>query len=486
MPTRETTNTPIPFSSYDRSGLVAGIMHVGVGNFHRAHQAAVIDELLEHGQARDFAICGVGILPGDRAMRDTLREQDGLYLLELRHPDGRREQRVIGALIDYLYLPDDPAVVVERMAGPATRIVSLTITEGGYNTDFTTGEFDVANAGIRNDLNDPTRPTTVFGLIVEALRRRRDAGQVPFTVMSCDNLPMNGDVTRNAVVSFAAARDPELGAWIAERVAFPNSMVDRITPATTDADRAYVRGELSIADAWPVACEPFFQWVLEDAFTDGRPPFENAAVQLVDDVAPYELMKLRLLNGSHQALAYFGALAGYEFVEEAMADPDLVKFLEGFMAEVLPTVPPVPGIDLRRYQADLLQRFSNPAIRDTLARLCADSSNRIPKFVVPSIIDNLAAGRSARFATAVCASWARYAAGIDETGTPIAIADAQAEERRLAAAEERARPGAFVQDQRLFGPLGSNAEFVAAFHAALETIWTHGARATYQRLRPTG
>lgn len=482
MSTTETKRAPVPLPSYDRTGLTAGIMHIGVGNFHRAHQAAVIDQLLEKGLARDFAICGVGVLPGDRHMRDILREQDGLYLLELRHPDGQREQRIIGSIIDYLYLPDDPGAVLETMAGASTRIVSLTITEGGYNTDFTTNTFDADNPDVRHDVEHPDRPRTVFGLVVEALARRRAAGDVPFTVMSCDNLPMNGDVTRNALVSFAALRDPALATWIAEQVAFPNSMVDRITPGTTGSDRAYVRSQLSVDDAWPVAAEPFFQWVVEDSFTAGRPPFEQTDVQIVDDVAPYELMKLRLLNGSHQALAYFGALAGYEFVEEAMADPDLVRFLEKYMAEVLPTVPAVPGIDLQEYQTALVERFSNPAIRDTLARLCADSSNRIPKFVVPSILENLEAGRPAELGAAVLASWARYATGIDESGEAIRIADVNAAERSHAADLERSDPGAFVRDTRMFGTLASHAEFVSMFHSTFTTLSIDGARATYRRL----
>ncbi|MCS5715754.1 mannitol dehydrogenase family protein [Herbiconiux sp. CPCC 205716] len=485
MSATETQSVPIPLPGYDRSGLTAGIMHIGVGNFHRAHQAAVIDELLEKGLARDFAICGVGVLPGDRHMRDILRDQDGLYLLELRHPDGRREQRIIGSIVDYLYLPDDPEAVVEKMAGVSTRIVSLTITEGGYKTDFTTNTFDAADAEVRRDLEHPEHPGTVFGLIVEALARRRAAGRVPFTVLSCDNLPMNGEVTRNALVSFAALRDQELARWIDEEVAFPNSMVDRITPATTDRDREYVRDRLGVEDAWPVAAEPFFQWVVEDSFTAGRPPFEQTDVQIVDDVAPYELMKLRLLNGSHQALAYFGALAGHEFVEEAMADEDLVRFLERYMSEVLPTVPAVPGIDLREYRRVLLERFSNPAIRDTLARLCADSSNRIPKFVVPSILENRAAGRPVEFGAAVLASWARYAIGVDESGGPIHVVDVNGAERRRAAERERSDAGAFLRDTRMFGALASDRDFVDAFHRLFISICDDGARATYQRLAGT-
>lgn len=482
MSALDTQSTPIPRPAYDRSDLVTGIVHIGVGNFHRAHQAVVIDDLLQKGLARDFAICGVGLLPGDKRMRDVLRDQDGLYLLELRHPDGQREQRIIGSITDYLYLPDDPEAVIERLVDPSTRIVSLTITEGGYNTDFTTGRFDLSHPGVVHDLAEPHRPETVFGLIVEALDRRRHRSLPAFTVMSCDNLPMNGDVARNALVSFAERRDPALAEWIAANVAFPNSMVDRITPVTTDAERDYVRDRLGVSDGWPVTAEPFFQWVLEDDFPAGRPPLEMAGVQLVDDVTAYELMKLRLLNGSHQALAYLGALAGYEYVEEAMADRDLVAFLRWFMAEVRPTVPPVPGIDLDAYEASLLERFANPAIRDTLTRLCAESSDRIPKFVVPSIVDNLNAGRPARYGAAVIASWARYALGIDESGSPLAIADGRADERRRAAEAEGVQAGAFLQDDTLFAGLGAREDFVQTFHALYASLVDNGARATYRHL----
>src|SRR3954451_2248177 len=325
-------STEVPGPSYDRSALRTGVVHVGVGGFHRAHQAMYHDRLMNEGKALDWAICGVGVLPSDQRMKEVMDAQRGRYTLVVKHSDGRYEPRVIGSIVDYLWAPEDPEAVVERMADAATRIVSMTITEGGYEVP---------------DLEPEAAAGTAFGLVTEALRRRRDRGTGPFSVMSMDNLPHNGDRARAVFTEFARLRDDGLADWIAEHVAFPNSMVDRITPQTTDADRAEVHEPFGVEDGWPVVCEPFTQWVLEDRFSAGRPPYEDAGVQVVDDVGPYELMKLRLLNASHQALCYFAYLDGYRLVHEAAQDPLYRSFLEGYMAEEgLPTLDEVPGIDL--------------------------------------------------------------------------------------------------------------------------------------------
>ena len=382
-------------SPYERDHLTAGIVHLGVGGFHRAHQAMYVDELLLQGKARDWALVGVGVLPADTRMRDALREHDGLYTLVVKHPDGSFERRIVGSLLDMLLATDDREGVLERMAAPTTRIVSLTVTEGGY-------------AG-RQDW---------CGLVLESLARRQARGIPPYTVMSCDNVPGNGRVARQALLD--SGGDDSL----LEGVRFPSSMVDRITPATTDADRALAE------DAWPVVCEPWTQWVLEDDFGLGRPPWEDVGVQLVADVEPYELMKLRLLNGSHQAMAYLGHLAGYEYVHEVCADPRFVSFLKGFMDEVTPTLRPVPGIDLDSYKRSLLERFANPAIRDTLARLCAETTARIPPWLGPVIRELLDAGRPVDHVAGVVASWRRYAA----TGE---IVDQQRDRVLAAVAQDR-------------------------------------------------
>jgi mannitol 2-dehydrogenase len=473
----------IPVPAYDRVLVTPGVVHVGVGGFHRAHQAMYHDRLLNQGASPDWGICGVGVLPADRAMQQALDAQDGLYTLVIKHADGTYEPRVIGSLVRYLFAPDDPEEVIETMAAPTTRIVSLTITEGGYNVDDTTGEFDAQSPGVVHDLRSGAAPQTTFGLITEALQRRRQRGWAPFTVMSCDNLPGNGELTRTVFTAFARLRDPGLGDWVGREVSFPSSMVDRITPVTTDADRAEVRERFGIDDRWPVVCEPFTQWVLEDTFTAGRPAYEQAGVQLVDQVEPYELMKLRLLNASHQAMAYFGWLAGYRLVHEAAQDPLFQAFLLGYMnREATPTLAPVPGVDLDRYKHTLIERFSNSYIRDTIARLCAQSSDRIPKWILPVIRQQLASGGEIKRSAAVVASWARYAEGTDEQGRPIEVVDRLADTLTRLARRQRDDPDAFIGNRAVFGDLADDKRFVTAYRSALASLHEHGARATLESL----
>ncbi|MFF5204851.1 mannitol dehydrogenase family protein [Streptosporangium sp. NPDC000396] len=473
--------------SYDRSKLTVGIVHFGVGGFHRAHEAMYLDRLMDEGKAHDWAICGAGVLPGDARMRDALIAQNGLYTLVVKHPDGTREARVIGSITEYLFAPDAPEAVIEKMADPAIRIVSLTVTEGGYNIHPVTGEFDAEAPAIRADLEPGATPATAFGLVTEALRRRRDRGVTPFTVMSCDNIQGNGDVAHRTFTAFARLADPDLAAWIEDTVAFPNSMVDRITPVTTDQDRQAVAQQFGVDDAWPVVCEPFTQWVLEEHFSSGRPPFEEAGVQIVADVEPYELMKLRLLNASHQALCYFGYLSGYRYAHEATTDAAIATFLLDYMnLEATPTLRPVPGIDLDVYKRTLIERFSNPEVRDTLARLCAESSDRIPKWLLPVVREQLARGGEVTRAASVVASWARYAEGVDESGEPIEVVDRLKDRLTAAARKQREHPTAFIEDRELFGDLADDKRFVEPYLHALESLHTEGARATVRELTGHG
>jgi mannitol 2-dehydrogenase len=473
----------LPVPSYDRGQVTPGVVHFGVGGFHRAHQAMYQDRLMSQGEAADWGICGVGVMPADRAMQQVLDAQDGLYTLVLKHPDGTYEPRVIGSIVQYLFAPDDPEAVVEKMAAPSTRIVSLTITEGGYNLSDITGEFDVTNPDVAADLQPGAVPRTTFGLITEALSRRRREGLAPFTVMSCDNLQGNGELSRRVFTTFARLRDPGLGDWVEREVRFPSSMVDRITPVTTDADRAEVRERFGIDDQWPVVCEPFTQWVLEDDFTAGRPPYEDAGVQLVHQVEPYELMKLRLLNASHQAMGYFASLSGYRLVHEAAQDPLYQAFLLGYMdEEATPTLMPVPGVDLDGYKHTLIERFSNPYIRDTIARLCAQSSDRIPKWLLPVVRQQLATGGEIRRSAGVVASWARYAEGVDDAGHPIEVVDRLAGTLTELARRQRDDPDAFIANRALFGDLADDKRFVSAYRSALASLHSRGARATLESL----
>jgi mannitol 2-dehydrogenase len=473
----------VPTPSYDPNSVTAGVVHIGVGAFHRAHQAMYHDQLMNQGKALDWGICGVGVMPPDRRMKQVLDAQDGLYTLVIKHPDGTYEPRVIGSIVEYLFAPDDPEAVIEKMADAATRIVSLTVTEGGYNIHAVTGEFDATNPDVAADLVPGAVPRTSFGFITEALQRRRERGITPFTVMSCDNLQGNGHLSHKVFTAFARLRDAELGEWVGREVSFPNSMVDRITPVTTDDDRNEVKRRFGIDDSWPVVCEPFTQWVIEDRFAAGRPPYENAGVQIVDDVVPYELMKLRLLNASHQGLAYFGHLCGYRLVHDAAQDPLFRKFLLGYMnEEATPTLSPVPGVDLDAYKNTLIDRFSNPEVRDTIARLAAESSDRIPKWVLPVIREQLAKGGEIKRSAAIVASWARYAEGVDEQGQPIEVVDRLKDSLMQIASRNREDPDAFVSNRELFGDLVDDKRFLTAYRSALASLHERGARATLELL----
>jgi len=469
--------------AYDRNLVTPGVVHFGVGGFHRSHQAMYHDRLMNQGTALDWGICGVGIMAADRRMKEVLDAQDGLYTLVLKHSDGTYEPRVIGSIVEYLFAPDDPEAVIEKMAAETTRIVSLTITEGGYNLSDVTGEFDVANPDVLADLEPGAVPRTTFGLITEALRRRWKRGLAPFTVMSCDNLQDNGYLSKRVFTAFAGLRDPELGDWVEREARFPNSMVDRITPVTTDTDRGEIRERFGIEDLWPVVCEPYTQWVLQDAFTAGRPPYERVGVQVVEQVEPYELMKLRLLNGSHQAMAYFGYLCGYRLVHEAAQDPLFQAFMLGYMdCEATPTLAPVPGVDLEGYKHTLIERFSNPQVRDTIARLCAESSDRIPKWLLPVVRAQLVTGGEIRRSAAVVASWARYAEGFDEAGQPIEVVDRLRDTLTRLALRQYEDPDAFIANRDVFGDLVDQKPFVSAYRSALTSLHQRGARATLESL----
>jgi mannitol 2-dehydrogenase len=475
--------------AYDRSQVNEGIVHFGVGGFHRAHEAMYVDALMNEGKALDFGIVGVGTMPQDTRMRDALNGQDGLYTLVVKHPDGRREPRVIGSILRFLHAADDPGAVLAVMRAASTRIVSLTITEGGYLFHPSTGEFDAEHPLIQPDLAEGSTLTTPFGFIVEALRLRREDGTAPFTVMSCDNIPGNGDVAKKMIVAFARLKDRDLASWIESSVRFPNSMVDRITPVTTSEDIEALKDEFGVEDAWPVVCEPFTQWALEDAFEGGaagRPAFEDVGVQLVPDVEPYELMKLRLLNASHQALCYLGYLSGYRYAHEVCQDPLFVDFLLAYMdREATPTLHDVPGVDLTAYKHQLIERFANPEVRDTLARLCAESSDRIPKWLVPVIRTNLDKGGEIERSALVVASWARYAEGVDEQGQPIQVVDQLKDRVMAAAARQQDDPLAFIRDEQLFGDLATNERFAEAYSRWLDSLHQVGARVTLERLAGT-
>ena len=465
---------------YDRARLSGGILHFGVGNFHRAHQAVYLDDLFNLGSGHDWGIVGAGVLDADAAARETFARQDWLTTV-VEQDATRMSARVTGAMVDYLK-PGDAEAIIARLADPAISIVSLTITEGGYFIDPATGAFNAAHPAIVADGARPNAPKTVFGLIVAGLKRRRARGVQPFTVMSCDNIPHNGVVTRNAVVGLAKLSDPTLAGWIRNEIAFPNGMVDRITPATGERERRIAADQFGIEDAWPVFCETFRQWVLEDNFPAGRPELEKVGVQFVRDVTPYEHMKIRILNGGHAIIAYPAGLMDIEFVHEAMAHPLVLGFLRKVeREEIIPVLPPVPDTSLDDYYALIEERFANPKIGDTVRRLCLDGSNRQPKFIVPSIADRLARGEGVSGLALESALWCRYCYGVSDSGREIAPNDPGWDRLQVVSHAAKSEPSAWLSMDDVYGTVGEAPAFRASFAEWLRHLWTDGTEATLRR-----
>lgn len=465
---------------YDRTKLTPGIVHIGLGNFHRAHMAVYLDDLFTMGEGHDWAILGAGVRAGDARMREAILGQDCLSTVIELDPSGHSARRV-GAMVGFVPVEPDNAALIAAMADPAIRIVSLTVTEGGYYIDPVTGRFDAGAADILDDAASPDHPATAFGAILAALRRRQAAGIAPFTVMSCDNIPGNGDVTKATVSGLARLSDPALADWVEANVAFPNGMVDRITPATGPRERALAES-FGISDPVPVTCEPFRQWVLEDRFPAGRPALEKVGVTFTDHVHAFEAMKIRILNGGHAIIAYPGGLRDIAHVHEAMADPQIKAFLDAVLSrEVVPIVPPVPGVVLEEYKSLIVDRFSNPEVADTIRRLCLDGSNRQPKFIVPSIRDGLAAGRSVDGLTLLSALWCRYCAGVSESGAEIAANDPNWDQLVDHATRARDNPAVWLELRAVYGDLAEHAGFAAGFDRALRAVWAEGSVAVIAR-----
>ena len=467
---------------YDRTRITPGIVHLGIGAFHRAHMAVYVDDLLP--QHPDWGIIGASLRRPDT--KEAMAPQDFLYTLAVRDAAGTR-CRVIGSVLDVLDANADRQQLLELMADPRIRIVSLTVTEKGYCHDPATGELDEKHPDIVHDRAHPFSPVSAPGLIVQALEKRRQAGTAPFTVMSCDNLPANGKTVQRIVTRLAELRSPELAAFIRENVAFPSTMIDRIVPATIDADRVTVEEVTGFEDAWPIITEPFTQWVIEDHFPSGRPPFETVGAQLVADVEPFELMKLRMLNGSHSSIAYLGYLAGYQFVNEAIADPGIRKLVHGLMTEeAMPTLDML-GTDLGAYRDQLLQRFANPALKHRTWQIAMDGTQKLPQRLLGTIRDRLAKGQGIERLALGVAGWMRYVTGIDESGNPIevkdplgprlrAIADAAGRDAEALASGLLAFPEVFGTD------LPANASFRGVVTGHLRSLFENGSAATVAKI----
>ncbi|PZQ52266.1 MAG: mannitol dehydrogenase [Rhodovulum sulfidophilum] len=466
--------------AYARSELAPGILHFGVGNFHRAHLQVYLDRLMNAGRDRDFAILGAGVTPYDVRMRDALAGQDWLSTV-VEQSAAVSAARVTGVMTDFLP-PMDGAAIIRALSDPAIRIVSLTVTEGGYFVNPALGHFDPDSPAIVADARNPDDPKTVFGLILAGLKARRAAGLAPFTVMSCDNVPHNGRVCREAVAGLAEAQDKGFAAWIGDSVAFPNAMVDRIAPATSDRERAITRDEFGVEDAWPVFCEDFLQWVVEDDFPAGRPAFEEAGAEFVKDVTPWEMMKIRILNGGHAIIAYPSGLMDIHFVHEGMEHPLVRAFLRKVeRSEIIPIVPPVPGTDLDAYFRKVEERCLNPKIGDTIRRLCLDGSNRQPKFIIPSIADRLAKGLRVDGLALESALWCRYCAGTTDSGAVIEPNDPNWDRLTGVAQAAKSDPMAWLGMRDIYGDTADAPAFRDAFAGWLGMLWRSGTVETLQR-----
>jgi fructuronate reductase len=428
------------------------IVHLGLGAFARAHLAAYTQES-NAATGEDWRIIGVSLQRPD--MRDALVPQDGLYTLVTRAPEGP-QTAIIDVVRGVLVAPESPNMITTLLAEPSTQIVSLTITEKGYCHDPATGRLNLAHPDIAHDLANLHEPRSAIGFIVAGLAARRLAGLRPYTVMTCDNLPSNGHLLRGLVLDFAGHVTPALAGWIDEHGVFPSTMVDRIVPATTEADIAETARLIGLHDAAPVMAEPFRQWVIEDQFAGPRPRWEKAGAQIVREVAPFEFMKLRLLNGAHSTLAYLGYLSGHETVAQASADERLASVLRRLWAEVIPTVPAPEGVDLHAYSEALLARFRNPAIRHRTWQIAMDGSQKLPQRLLGSIRDALAQGLPIETLCLGVAGWMRYVMGVDESGAPIEVKDPLAAEYRTLMEKAGRDPSAIIDGltgiSQIFGP----------------------------------
>lgn len=461
---------------YDRAALTPGIVHIGVGNFHRAHQAWYLHRLMQAGEAHNWAIIGAGVRPYDAVMREKMLAQDCLTTLIELDPNNVSAE-VVGSMIDYLPIEEGNVPLVQQMADPAIRIVAMTVTESGYYVDPVTKGFNATHADILYDATHPATPRTAFGAIVAALGLRRAAGHPPFTGLSCDNLQGNGDILRQTVVSLARMSDPALADWIETEGAFPNSMVDCIAPATGPGELA-LAADFGIKDNAAVTHEAFRQWVIEDSFCAGRPDWDHVGATFSDDVHGFETMKIRILNAGHQVIANVGEILNIDTIANCMAHQGIVEFFGKVQrTEIAPTVSPVPGMNPDDYVALIETRFSNPRIVDTTRRVAFDGSARHPGFVLPILRDQLAAGRSVQGLALVEALWARMCAGTREDGSRIEANDPVWEDLQTAALTAKERPQAWLEQRKFYGELAEAEAFSDAFSGWLSAIWAEGCEA---------
>ena len=469
----------VTIPSFCSEDLKVGIIHFGVGNFHRSHQAVYLNSLFNQGFDLDWAIAGAGVRADDEHKRQMFKSQDYLFSV-IEQSANKNSVEIVGSIIDYVTI-DTKDKLIEKLCDESIRIISLTITEGGYFIDSSTGLFDEKDPDILYDSKNPQDPKTVFGLILTALKRRKESGIPAFTIMSCDNIPHNGKVTRNTLSGLASLSDKEFSSWITKNVAFPNGMVDRITPATTQREIDFLKDTENIDDQIPVFCEDFTQWVLEDNFPTGRPALEKVGVEFVEDVSPYENMKIRILNGGHAIIAYLSGLMDINLAYEAMANPLVLKFFKKIQEnEILPILPPVPNTDLHEYYLKIQDRFSNPKIEDSIRRLCLDGSNRQPKFIIPTIADCITKGVDFKGLALESALWCRYCYGTTQNNKVIENNDPNWDKLQAVAKEAKQRPLAWLEMKNIYGETSNNSKFQEYFTNYLHDIWSKGVEAVVE------
>lgn len=463
------TNVSIP--SYDRDQITTSILHIGVGNFHRSHQAYYIHELIDKCKELNYGICGVDLLESDRKIYNILKDQDGLYTLYTKEPNGAHKAKIIGSIVEYFYGPENPLAVIERMASPEIKIISLTIAEDGYLLNEITGAFDINHPAVTEDIKNPFSPKTVFGYLMQSFKLRKLRNLPGCTILSCDNIKSNGDTMKQSLYNYVSKTEPDLLDWIIANTSFPNTMVDRISPITNSNDTTSLKEDFAIDDQWPVICEPFSQWVIEDQFIHSRPNWDKVGVQYTQNIRPFENLKLRLLNASHTILGILGTLHGYKTVYEVAQDEDFMQFLKLFMNdEVTPTLTDSDQESIENYKKSLVARFQNPHINDQLFRICQESSAKIPLFILPTIKYHLQNGKHLKQAAFIIAAWVKYNDGVDDNDNPYEIIDTISNTLIRTAALSIQNPMKFIEIKSVFGDLGENEVFRSYYLEALAQL----------------
>ena len=457
--------------SYDRDVIKTSVLHIGVGNFHRSHQAYYVNELIDKHKELNYGICGVDLLDSNRKMYNILKDQDGLYTVYIKEANGAHKAKIIGSIVEYFYGPENPLAVIERMASPDIKIISLTIAEDGYHLNEITGAFDINHPAVTEDIKDPFNPKTVFGYLTQSFKLRKLRNLSGCTVLSCDNIKSNGDTMRQSLLDYVSKVEPDLVTWIIDNTTFPNTMVDRINPITSSIDRNALKQDFAIDDQWPVIVEPYSQWVIENKFVHETPAWEQVGVQYTDAIGPFENLKLQLLNASHTILGILGSLHGYKTVYEAASDVDFLTFLQSFLdEEVSPTLVDSSAAAIDAYKKSILTRFQNSHINDQLFRICQESSAKVPLFILSTVKAQLLSNKKIKKAAFIIAAWSKYNDGIDDHGNSYEIIDTMSGTLIRTAALSIQNPMKFIEIKAIFDDLAQHTEFSNAYLAAVEKI----------------